>query len=138
MHELQPLQIIQAPVQPPIIPVVPFQAVKEKPGIQIKVTSTSKAIINEKKPKRKNKRKAYNTLRTQTIKAIRSGKKAHYKTESVKLKSLPAKQRKVARAKLKATLKAREIKLIGQLPLGSKMALKDLDRVMKLAKKLRW
>ena len=92
----------------------------------------------EKKTKRKNKRKAYNTLRTQTIKAIRSGKKAHYKTESVKLKSLPAKQRKVARAKLKATLKAREIKLVGQLPVASKMALKDLDRGMKLAKKLRW
>ena len=107
---------------------------KEKSGISIKVSS--KAVINEQP--RKQTRKAYNTLRKATIKAIRKGRVEHYKIESAKLKTLPVKQRKVARAKLKQRLRDREIKLVGQLPSAHKMALKDLDRVMRLAKKLKW
>ena len=127
-------------VQPPIIPVVSRVVSKDsKPGIQIKVNTKSQAIINEKTKKRKStKRKAYNKLRKATIKAIKSGKSAHYKIESHKLKLLPVKKRKVAREKLKKQLRDREMKLIGQLPSGSKMALRDLDRVMKIAQKLRW
>ena len=126
--------------QPAIIPVVPrmVPADKTKPGIQIKVTSKSQAIINEKKKPKKAKRKAYIKLRKATIKAIRQGKAAHYKAESAKLKSLPMKERKAAREKLRKTLREREVKLVGQLPSSSKMAIKDLDRLMKIAQKLRW
>lgn len=87
---------------------------------------------------KKNKRKVYNTLRKQTLKAIRSGKNAHYKIESAKLKNLPVKARKVARAKLKQRLRDRELRLVGQLPSASKMAIKDIDRVMRIAQKLKW
>ena len=137
-----PPQIIHTQ-QPAIIPVLPRLlrsqvGVTEKPGIQIKVTTKSQAIINEKTKRKKNKRKVYNKLRKQTLKAIRSGKNAHYKIESAKLKSLPLKTRKVARAKLKQQLRDRELRLVGQLPSASKMAIKDIDRVMRIAQKLKW
>ena len=81
------------------------------------------------------KRKEYGKLRRETIKAIRKGRAEHYRSESKKLAALPVKQRK---AKLKKTLLEREVRLVGQLPGPSKMALKDLDRVTRVARKLRW
>ena len=138
-------QVIHTP-QPAIIPVMP-QVVSgvaargaEKPGINIKINTKSQAIINEKKKKRKvtTARKEYSKLRRETIKAIRKGRAEHYKAESAKLKSLPVKKRKAARDTLKKKLREREVKLVGQLPGASKMALKDLDRVSRIARKLRW
>ena len=112
----------------------------EKPGINIKINTKSQAIINEKKKKRKvtTARKDYSKLRRETIKAIRKGKAEHYKAESAKLKSLPVKKRKAARDKLKKKLREREVRLVGQLPSAGRMALKDLDRVSRIARKLRW
>jgi hypothetical protein len=115
---------------------------KQDKSINIKITTKSQAIINEKtKRKRgdlKKARKSYNTLKKATIKAIRKGKSEHYKRESDKIKALPIKQRKAARDKLRKTLKAREQKLIGQLPSSTKMKLHDLNKVTQLATKLRW
>ena len=129
--------------QPAIIPVIPSQvgrAVEGKPQISIKITNKAQAIVNEKKKRRRvtTKRKEYGKLRRETIKAIRKGRAEHYRSESKKLAALPVKQRKAARTKLKKTLRDREVRLVGQLPGPSKMALKDLDRVTRVARKLRW
>ena len=138
-------QVIHTP-QPAIIPVIPqvlsgvAAKAAEKSGINIKITTKSQAIINEKKKKGKvtTARKVYSRLRRETIKAIRKGKSQHYKAESAKLKALPGKKRKAARDKLKKKLREREIRLVGQLPGASKMSIKDLDRVSRIARKLRW
>ena len=131
--------------QPAIIPVAPQvisggAASKEKPGINIKITNKAQAIINEKTKRRKvtTARKQYSKLRRETIKAIRKGRASHYKVESAKIQSLPVKKRKVARNQLKQKLQQRVIRLVGQLPSASKMGLTDLDRVSRIARKLRW
>ena len=137
-------QIIHTP-QPAIIPVIASglggagPATKEKPGINIKIST--KAVVNEKKRRRRRvmgARKEYSKLRRETIKAIRKGRAEHYRIESKKLAQLPVKQRKAARDKLKKQLRDREVKLVGQLPGASKMSIKDVDRVSKIARKLRW
>jgi hypothetical protein len=140
-------QYIQQPQAPAVVPVFPSGiggsggGVNGKGGINIKVSTTSKAIINEKTKRRKVLTKAkrvYNTIKKLTIKAIKLGKDAHYKLESEKIKNLPVKQRKAARAKLRAMLKKRESDLISKLPASSKMKLNDLKRVSMIARKLKW
>ena len=118
-------------------------------GINIKIKNVAKAIVNE-KSKRKSaadkgnkkllaraKRK-YNVLKRQTISAIKKGKAAHYKAESQKINSLPQAKRKSARASLRAELKKRHETLVAKLPTTTKMTLRDLARVTKIAQKLKW
>ena len=138
--------------QPAIIPVVPSEPSlrfggKEKTGldksINIKVTTSNRNIINEKRKKKTKKgitkaRKAYNSLKRQTIRAIRLGKKNAYRDQSKAINKLPVKKRKAARARLKTTLKTREFTLVSKLPPSTKMTLADLLRVTKIAEKLRW
>ena len=112
----------------------------EKSG-SINIKIKNQAIINEKKKRRKGvttARKAYSKLRRETIKAVRKGRAAHYKRESTKLQSLPVKKRKAARDALKKKLRLREVRLVGQLPAPSKIGLKDLDRISRVALKMKW
>jgi hypothetical protein len=108
-------------------------------GINIKITQ--KQVVNEKRPKKtelKKARKTYNSLKRLAIKAIKKGRADHYKRENEKIKNLPAKQRKSTRDTLRKKLKARENDLIRKLPSSTKMKLSDLYKVTRLAKKLKW
>ena len=97
-------------------------------------------FINEKKKKTGvgTVRKEYSKLRRDTVKAIRKGSKDHYRTESAKIKLLPAKKRKAARDALRKKVKQRKDRLIAKLPTATGMALRDLNRVLRIAKSLRW
>ena len=118
--------------------------------ITVKVKNVAKAIIGKEQAKRRkaagagNKkliaraRRKYNTLKRKTIAAIKKGKAAHYKLESKKIKSLPAEKQKSARSSLRVELKKRLNTLVAKLPKTSKMNLRDLERVTKLASRLRW
>jgi hypothetical protein len=115
---------------------------KQDRSINIKISTKSQAIINEKTKRKsgdiKKARKHYNTLKKATIKAIRKGKSEHFKRESEDIKKMPAKSRKSARDKLRQKLKTREQALISQMPAAAKMKLKDLQRVTLIAQKLKW
>ena len=83
-------------------------------------------------------KRKYNVLKRQTISAIKKGKAAHYKAESQKINALPQAKRKSARASLRAELKKRHETLVAKLPTTTKMTLRDLARVTKIAQKLKW
>ena len=120
---------------------------QQQPTIHIK--NINRNIINEKARRKKaatkgekilivKARREYNSLKQKTKKAITIGKNKSFKQENAKINTLPASERVAARKKLRQKLNQRKSTLLKQLPPSKKMGLKDLKRLVGIARKLRW
>ena len=84
------------------------------------------------------KRKEYNALKKQLLAAFKKRKQETYKAENAKIKSVPTKERKAARQKLKQRLQQKLAELKKRLPAASKLKHQQLDKLISLAKTLKW
>ena len=107
-----------------------------------KVNVGQKVKKSTKKPKKKSviaqRRKDYNKLKKELLARIRKEKSESYKTENSKIKAMPSKERAAARKALKQQLQARFERVKKQFPGSSKLKRKDLDRLISLAKTIKW
>ena len=84
------------------------------------------------------KRKEYNALKKALLATFKKRKRETYKVGNERIKKVPTKERKAARQLLKKRLQEKLAELKKQLPAASKLKKAALDKLISLAKTLKW
>ena len=84
------------------------------------------------------KRKEYTKIKRELLAAFRKAKKASYDRAKAEFKKVPAKERKEARQKLKKELDDKLKQLKKQLPSAARLKRSDIDKLISIAKQLKW
>ena len=135
----RPVHDLLVPPMATTIPaVVPLK--KAQPGLKvIQKVNVEQAISKKKKVTGVTaKRKEYNRLKKTLLAAFRKAKKDSYGVENAKIKKIPSKERKAARQKLRQELTEKLNRLKKSLPSAAKLKRSAIDRLISVAKQLKW
>jgi hypothetical protein len=125
-----------ATIIPTVIPVK-----KAQPGLKVIQKVTVEQTMKSKKKKVTGvaaKRKEYNKMKKVLLASFRKAKKASYSTENERIKKIPSKERKAARQKLQQELKDKLTQLMKRLPPAAKLKRSAIDKLISVAKQLKW